>query len=306
MPTSTLPDDTDKVRNPMKRAYKVVDVFTKTSFLGNPVAVVLDTQGLDTRAMQAIANWTNLSETTFVLPAQSAEADYRLRIFTPRSELPFAGHPTLGSAHAVLESGRAVARNGQLVQECGVGLVALKVDGNGPDRIVSFALPPAKTTTLAKADIEELEAVLGAPVDRMAPPMMIDVGPVWIVARVADVDQLLALRPDFGRSLLFENRLGATGISVFATYAPTGMEIEVRSFATSQGVNEDPVCGSGNGSVAVFRHVRGLLPSGAVHYSATQGGCVGRTGQIAVHVGANGAVNIGGQCVTTVEGALAG
>lgn len=292
----------------MKRAYKVVDVFTKTPFTGNPVAVVLDAQGLDTQAMQAIASWTNLSETTFVLPPQSAEADYRLRIFSPRSELPFAGHPTLGSAHAVLEAGRAAPRNGQLVQECGVGLVGLKVNGSGGGRTLSFALPPAKQAALSEADREELEAILGVSVDRSASPMMIDVGPVWVVARVASAEQLLALKPDFGRSVVFEQRLGATGISVFAPCAHGVGDIEVRSFATSQGGNEDPVCGSGsgNGSVAVFQHVHGLLPPGQSEYTATQGRCVGRTGQIAVHIGTEGAVEVGGQCVTTVEGSLAG
>jgi PhzF family phenazine biosynthesis protein len=113
----------------MKRAYKVVDVFTARPLLGNPVAVILDADGLDTEAMQAIARWTNLSETTFVVSATTAEADYNLRIFTPRSELPFAGHPTLGSAHALLEAGRIAPRqNGRLIQECGIGLVELKID----------------------------------------------------------------------------------------------------------------------------------------------------------------------------------
>ncbi|MFT8863652.1 MAG: PhzF family phenazine biosynthesis protein [Acetobacter fabarum] len=290
----------------MQRTYKVVDVFTKVPFAGNPVAVVLDAQGLDTQAMQAIASWTNLSETTFLLPAQSDKADYQLRIFTPRNELPFAGHPTLGSAHAALEAGRAVPRQGQLVQECGVGLVTLHVNGSGEDRSLSFALPPARQATLDAADRAELEAILGVPVDHTAPPMMVDVGPVWIVARVSSVEQLLALRPDFGRSQVFEQRLGAIGISVFAAHGPDGVDIEVRSFAPSQGVNEDPVCGSGNGSVAVFRHVRGILPSGQGGYLATQGGCVGRAGRIFVRVGADGAVDVGGQCVTTVEGRLAG
>lgn len=290
----------------MKYAYRVVDVFTQTSFAGNPVAVVLDAQGLDTQAMQAIASWTNLSETTFVLPPQSAEADYRLRIFTPRSELPFAGHPTLGSAHAVLDCGRVTPRAGRLVQECGVGLVALRVEGSGADRIVHFALPPATQQALTDADIEELEAILGVQVDRVAAPMRVDVGAVWVVARVADVAQLLALTPDFGRAKLFEQRLGATGISVFANHAHTLADIEVRSFAASQGVNEDPVCGSGNGSVAVFRHARALLPPGGVRYNATQGGCLGRAGRLVVSVEPDGTVQVGGQCVTTVEGLLAG
>jgi len=151
----------------MNRSYKVVDVFTRKPLLGNPVAVILDTEGLDTAAMQAIANWTNLSETTFVLPPTSAEADYRLRIFTPRNELPFAGHPTLGSAHALLEAGRLTAgRDGRLVQQSSVGLVELTVEGIGEDRKLALALPPAKMISLTAADTAELDLIVRRPIDR--------------------------------------------------------------------------------------------------------------------------------------------
>lgn len=288
----------------MKRQYKVVDVFTATPLQGNPVAVVLDAEGLDTSEMQAIAAWTNLSETTFLLPPESAEADYRLRIFTPRSELPFAGHPTLGSAHAALEAGRASARNGRLVQQCGVGLVTLTVEGDGADRRLALALPPAKLKPLEVADIEELEAVLGTPVNREAPPAIVDVGAVWIVAQVSSAERLLSLNPDFARSAALEGRLGVTGLSIFGRHEDGEADIEVRSFAPSQGVNEDPVCGSGNGSVAVFRHASGLLSAGGSRYVAAQGQCVGRAGRIAVRIAADGAVEVGGQCMTTVDGTL--
>src|SRR5471032_272125 len=128
----------------MKRTYKVVDVFTDQALRGNPVAVLLDAEGLDTEEMQAIARWTNLAETTFVLPPTTADADYRLRIFTPRSELPFAGHPTLGSAHGILEAGRVVPRqSGRLIQQCGIGLVELTIGARGADRELTFRLPPA-------------------------------------------------------------------------------------------------------------------------------------------------------------------
>src|SRR5262245_45972460 len=133
----------------MTRSYKVVDVFTSRPLLGNPVAVVLDAEGLATDEMQAIARWTNLSDTTLILPPQTSEADYHLRIFTPRSELPFAGHPTLGSAHALLEAGRVSPRpDGRLIQQCGVGLVELAVDERESDRQLAFTLPTAKITAL--------------------------------------------------------------------------------------------------------------------------------------------------------------
>jgi PhzF family phenazine biosynthesis protein len=288
----------------MSREHKVVDVFTSVPLRGNPVAVVLDAEGLDTKTMQALAAWTNLSETTFLLPPDDPEASYRLRIFTPRGELPFAGHPTLGSAHAALESGRAVPREGRLVQQCGVGLVSLRVVGSGGDRELSFVLPSASLIPLGDSDVAELEAILGVDVDRAAPPTIVNVGAVWIVASVSDADQLLSLEPDFSRSAAFERRLGVTGVTLFAPKEPGGADIEVRSFASSQGVNEDPVCGSGNGSVAVFRHANGLIPPDGVRYVATQGQCLGRAGSIAVRVDADGRVELGGRCVTTVNGAI--
>ena len=246
----------------MPRRFVTLDVFTAEPLAGNPLAVVLDAEDLDTEALQAVAAWTNLSEPTFVLPAERPEADYRLRIFTPRSELPFAGHPTLGSAHAALEASRVVPRDGRLVQECGVGLVQLRADGEGAHRELSFSLPAATLTPLDGSDVEELEAILGAGINREAHPAMVNVGPVWIVACVSSVERLLSLKPDFARSAAFESRVGVTGVTLFAAKNGTEADIEVRSFASSQGVNEDPVCGSGNGSVAVFRHAHRLLPSG--------------------------------------------
>ncbi|MGO9816899.1 MAG: PhzF family phenazine biosynthesis protein [Acidocella sp.] len=252
----------------MQRAYKVVDVFTSTPLLGNPVAVVLDADGLDTEAMQRIARWTNLSETTFLLPPTNAAADYRLRIFTPRSELPFAGHPTLGSAYAVLEAGRVAPRDGRLVQECGVGLVRITVEDTGR---LTLGLPPAALRTLTPDEVEELEAVLGQPVLRDVPPALVNVGAVWVVAQLPSAAHLLALTPDFARSAAFERRLGATGLSLFGAHESGDAEIEVRSFAPSCGIDEDPVCGSGNGSIAAFRWERGQLPTTGTNYMAAQG-----------------------------------
>jgi len=290
----------------LQRAYKVVDAFSSRPFLGNPVAVVLDAEGLDTAAMQAIAGWTNLSETTFVLPPSTDGADYRLRIFAPRSELPFAGHPTLGSAHAVLEAGRVRPRDGRLVQECGVGLVNLSVQGEGTGRRITLDLPPATVTPLAPADIAEMEAILGHRVEAGAVPAIVNVGAIWAVAQMADAATVLDLTPDFARSAAFERRLGLTGLVVFGIHQNGEAAIEVRAFAPSCGVEEDPVCGSGNGSVAVFRRDRGLLPEGGGGYLAAQGRCVGRDGRIVVRVDAAGNVSIGGACVTCVDGMLAG
>lgn len=288
------------------RRYKVVDAFSARPFLGNPVAVVLEAEGLGTEAMQAIAGWTNLSETTFVLPPTMDGADYRLRIFTPRSELPFAGHPTLGSAHALLEAGLVRPRDGRLVQECGVGLVGLAVTGEGAGRRLALDLPPPAVMPLDPSDVAELEAILGCRLLQGVMPAIVNVGAVWVVAPVADAAAVLALKPDFARSVAFERRLGATGVVVFGAHDGGDAEIEVRAFAPSCGVEEDPVCGSGNGSIAVFRRARGLLPEGHAHYVATQGRCVGRDGRVSVTVDAAGKVSIGGACVTCVDGVLAG
>lgn len=286
------------------RSYKVVDVFTSEPLLGNPVAVVLDASGLETADMQRIAGWTNLSETTFLLPPTTTVADYRLRIFTPRSELPFAGHPTLGSAHAALEAGRVKPRDGRLVQECGVGLVELTVQNDGADRRLTFALPPATVTALQPGDSDELRAILGCALAPDVAPAIVQVGAVWVVAQLPSVAELLALRPDLARSAAFERRLGVTGLTVYAQHETDDDAIEVRSFAPSCGVDEDPVCGSGNGSVAVFRRARGLLPPSGASYAATQGRCVGRDGRIAVAVDAAGKVRLGGACVTGIDGTL--
>jgi PhzF family phenazine biosynthesis protein len=283
------------------RPYKVVDVFTDRPLRGNPVGVVFDADGLDAPAMQRIANWTNLSETTFVLSPTRPDADYRLRIFTPVDELPFAGHPTLGSAHAIVEAGRVQPREGLVVQECGVGLVPVRLDAASR----TLELPPARIADLPAGAIIELESVLGTQVVRSALPATVDVGPVWIVAQVAGAEALLALVPDYPRSAALERRLGATGVTVFGDCA-SGAEsqIEVRSFAPSSGVAEDPVCGSGNGAVAAFRRARGLLPPADASYRATQGRCVGRDGRISLTASLGGIVTVGGACVTVLDGRL--
>lgn len=288
----------------MSRAYKVVDAFSAKPLLGNPVAVILNSEGLTDAEMQAVARWTNLSATTFVLSPTKAEADYRLRIFTPGGELPFAGHPTLGSAHAVLQDGRASPRDGKLVQECGVGLVAIHVPNERSGAQLTLDLPQATMSDLSQEDVSEIEAILGERIVAQAQPAIIDVGPRWIVAQLPSVDALLALTPNFARSAEFERRHRVTGLTVFAKRQSGGPALEVRSFSPSCGVNEDPVCGSGNGSVAVFQAKRGMLRSEGSHYEAAQGRCVGRDGRIAVDVDEKGNVRIGGACVTSANGVL--
>ena len=270
--------------------FKQVDVFTDKPFLGNPVAVVIGADGLDAQTMQRIACWTNLSETTFLL--ESSKADYRLRIFTPRQELPFAGHPTIGSAHAALESG-FVPRKSRLKQECGAGLIELSVEDDGR---IFLKGPPAK---VARMD-PPIPSILLAPASAV---MKIDVGPVWVVGEVSDAAALAALKPDMTALAQWSDALRVTGATVFAPSGDSLSRIHVRSFAPAHGIPEDPVCGSGNLSVGVFLRESKLLERFGNAYVARQGIQLGRDGRVSVRVHPD-SIEIGGHAVTCVEGTL--
>ena len=287
-------------------SFKQVDVFTKVPFKGNPVAVVLQAEGLSGEQMQQIAHWTNLSETTFVLPASSAAADYRVRIFTPASELPFAGHPTIGTAHALLEAGVIAPRDGLLVQECAAGLISLVVshDQHG-ERWITFDLPQPAITPLDDAEVGELEAILGCAVSRAARPRLIDVGARWIIAQLASAEAVLACQPDMARMKRIEQKPQETGVTIFGEYAPGApARIEVRSFAPACGIDEDPVCGSGNGSVAAFIRDSGQTAHFGSQYLATQGAALGRAGLVRIAIEEE-RIQVGGMAVTCIDGQLA-
>ena len=275
-------------------------MFTATALLGNAVAVVLDGDGLDDVTMQRLAGWTNLSETTFVLSPTTAEADYRLRIFTPTAELPFAGHPTLGSAHAVLEAGVATPRDGFLRQECGAGVLRIRVDGSR----LTVRVPEAKVLGDHPIDAAALGRALGAPV--VATPLVIDLGPVWLVAHVIDEAALRGLVPDLPAIARLSRTLGLTGVTAFAFCDAAGAALAVRSFAPAAGVGEDPVCGSGNAAVGAYLGATDLLARTGTSYRASQGREVGRDGTVEVRVEDGGRrIEIGGTCVTVIDGHLA-
>ena len=269
--------------------FKQVDVFTDRPFFGNPVAVVIGAEGLDTSAMQRIANWTNLSETTFLL--SSTQADYRLRIFTPRQELPFAGHPTIGSAHAALESG-FVSRKSRLTQECGAGIIELSVEADGR---IFLKGPPAKVQKIE-------QQIPSIPLAPATPVMKVDVGPVWVVAEASDAAALAALKPDMTALAEWSEALHVTGTTVFAPSSDSLSKIHVRSFAPAHGVPEDPVCGSGNLSVAVFLKQNGQATRFGDAYVARQGMQMGRDGRVSVRLKEE--IEIGGHAVTCVDGTL--
>ena len=283
--------------------FKQVDVFTQKPFFGNPVAVVLDAAKLPDDQMQRIAAWTNLSETTFVLPPSSADADYRLRIFTPKQELPFAGHPTLGSAHAAIESGVATARQGKLRQECRAGIVDLAVETTHQGQRILLESPQAKITVLDAANSSALTSALGVTGALVQPALRIDVGVVWLIANLSDAEAVAALKPNMERVLQVSLANQASGITVFGNANDGLSRIHVRSFAPALGVAEDPVCGSGNASVAAYLIHYGLMGEIGAEYLAHQGMQVGRDGQVAVRAQGD-VIQIGGYAVTCVDGTL--
>lgn len=264
--------------------FKQVDVFTDRAFLGNPVAVVIGAEKLDTATMQRIACWENLSETTFLLPQSNEKADYRLRIFTPRQELPFAGHPTIGSAHAAIESGFIKKKN-LLRQECGAGVVELSVEGEA----IFVKGPEAKIAKVSQTLPFASEL------------LRVDVGAVWVVGEMPDAGALARLHPDMAAIAQFSRQLDASGVTVFASSGKS--EMHVRSFAPAYGIPEDPVCGTGNLSVAAYlKHTQQLSRFGE-RYIARQGMQLGRDGRVSVRVDPDG-IRIGGTSVTCVDGVL--
>ncbi|KHL02764.1 PhzF family phenazine biosynthesis protein [Sinomonas humi] len=283
----------------MNRTFSQVDVFTSEFLRGNPVAVVHDAEGVSDQDMAAFARWTNLSETTFLLPPTQSGADYRLRIFTPGGELPFAGHPTLGSARAWLEAGGVPAASGRLVQECGVGLVTLADDGGR----LAFAAPPLLRS--GPVDPSELALVvrsLGLAADDVVDAAWVDNGPGWVGLLLRDATTVLELRPDFAA-------MGGYKVGVIGPYDNTGEDpsvaFEVRAFCPDLAVPEDPVTGSLNAGLAQWLIGSGRAPSS---YIAQQGTALGRRGRVHVSAdglaGGDGEIWVGGDTVAGIRGTV--
>jgi PhzF family phenazine biosynthesis protein len=302
------------------RAFQQVDVFTDTAFLGNPLAVVLDGTGLSDAQMQTFAAWTQLSETTFVLQptpeGAAGGADYRVRIFTPGAELPFAGHPTLGTAHAWLKAGNTSRQAGLLMQECGVGLVTLKQLGER----WAFAAPPLKRSDISAEDLSPVLAALGLDASEVIAAQHLNNGPHWLGLLVHDVDTVLALEPDHAALKKLGTKVGvaakrqapegglirranreARAFAASSRMANDPTDLEVRAFAAPVGVTEDPVTGSLNASLAQWLMADGHMPD---HYSARQGTVLGRAGQVFLSKDAQGQVWVGGDVVGCIQGAV--
>ncbi len=275
-----------------ERPFQQVDVFSATPYRGNPVAVVLRGDGLSDEQMQTFARWTNLSETTFVLEATGPEADYRLRIFTPYRELPFAGHPTLGSCHAWLVAGGQAHNADAVVQQCAAGLIRIRRDS---DRL-AFAAPPClRSGPLEAALLQRIMRALSLKPADVLDHQWVDNGPGWCAIRLASADAVLALRPDW--AALHDIKLGVVG-----AHAPGGeAQFEVRALIGEGAGYEDPVTGSLNASLAQW-----LIGTGMANerYVAAQGTCMQRAGRVFLEGDGNAQVWVGGQSVTCISGTV--
>jgi len=266
-----------------------VDVFADGPLSGNPLAVVHDA-ALSDATMQAFARWTNLSETTFLLPPTSDAADYRVRIFTPGGELPFAGHPTLGTCHAWLEAGGTPSSPGAVVQECAVGLVRIRLDGER----AAFEAPPLRIGAVEDTLLADVLRAIGVPREAVREAALLDNGPVWLALLLDSAARVLAIEPDHA-ALKHLAKVGVAG----PTEAGAPTQFEVRAFAAPIGINEDPVTGSLNASLAQWLIGAGLAPE---RYVASQGARVGRGGRVYLERDAEGAVWVGGRSTTVVRG----
>jgi len=273
--------------------FKQIDVFSSHTLLGNPLAVVLDADGLSDARMAEFARWTNLSETTFLLAPQHPEADYRLRIFTTLHELPFAGHPTLGSCHAWLESG-GQPKGEEIIQECGIGLVRIRRLGTQ----LAFTAPALlRSGPVDGALLERVRLGMGLDERSIVDARWVDNGAGWMALRLKDRASVLALKPDYAQ-------LQSLAIGAFAPWDPaldgTDAQFEVRAFIAGDGMPEDPVTGSLNAGIAQWLLSEGLAPD---RYVVSQGTAMGRQGR--VHVQRLGDdIWIGGDAVTCIEGML--
>ena len=301
----------------ISRPYRQVDVFTSTPYWGNPLAVVLDGRGLSDEQMQRFARWTNLSETTFLLPPTQASADYRVRIFTPGGELPFAGHPTLGSCQAWLDTGGKPHDPQRIVQECAVGLVPIRRAGQQ----LAFAAPPLKRSTPAPQLLAGVAQALGLKPAQIRAAQLLDNGPSWLGLLLDSADTVLALDPDHTRLRELGQKVGVAALTAepaavqliarssrearaFADHADDAPhlatpDLEVRAFAAPVGITEDPVTGSLNASLAQWLMAEGHL---GTRYIAAQGTCLDRAGRLLLERDEAGQVWVGGQVQTCITG----
>jgi PhzF family phenazine biosynthesis protein len=288
---------------PTKRRFMQLDVFSRQPMKGNPLAVVVDAEGLDEATMRNFARWTNLSETAFLLPPTAPGADYRVRIFTPRQELPFAGHPSVGSAYVALEAGVVPAGKTRLIQQCAAGLLPVRIEGADAGRTIHVQAPPASVHPVDDA----LRASLGHALHGVlhdAQVRLVNNGPRWLVCHLGDALAVRALQPDLPAIAALSLQHGVIGVSIFGREHASDASMAVRAFCPADNIPEDPVTGSVNAGIMAF------LADGNDHtygdrYWASQGREVGCDGYVEVARDArDGSITIGGHCTMSIRGEL--
>ncbi len=284
--------------------YHQLDVFTERAGGGNPLGVVIAADDWSDAAMQAFATWTGLVETTFLLKPTDSKADYRVRIFTPQREIAFAGHPSIGSAHAALESGAASARNGILVQQCQAGLLPIRVETDRSVRQLSVQSPQSRIVSLGIDADRLLEGILGNIGIGALGPALVEGGRRWWLCELASEAELRAWHPDHEAIGALAMRTDSLGLCVFARSASGTHDVCVRAFPAGVGIVEDPASGAANGLIAATiaqREPHGALARG---YVVSQGREIGHDARIVVAIDADGSTWVGGQTQTVVVGDL--
>ena len=286
------------------RPFVQADVFADRPGAGNPLAVVLDAAGLDDAAMQAIARWTRLPETTFVLPPTRPGASYAIRMFSPKKEVPFAGHPSVGTAHVVLEAGLAEPRQGLLLQEGVAGLLPLRVDMDAGVRRIAIRTPRAQLVETAEARGARLaEALDWLPAGEL-PPALMDGGRRWWLAEARDEASLRSALPDWDSIAALARATASMGVLAFARCHGQDYQVAARAFVGGPALFEDAASGAANATLAAWLALRDALPGSGGHYQVSQGREVGHDARLHMQVDADGEVWAGGQVVSVIRGTI--
>ena len=280
------------------------DVFAPSIGTGNPLAVILDSRGLSTDQMQAIAHWTNLAETTFILPPTHPDADYRVRIFTTRKEIAFAGHPSIGSAHALIDAGLQPRQTGVILQECQAGMLPIRYRPESPDNTYSVRVPSSKWLRFA----DETDALFceALPVRYWTSlkPALVEGGRRWWLAQLPDERSVREFQPDRYAIEKLAQATGSLGLCIFATSSNPGAGLVVRAFPLGVGIAEDPASGAANAAIAAFLHETGHLAGIGCRYRVSQGREIGRDAVLSLEIDDQGQVWVGGDCKTVIRGRL--
>ena len=286
------------------RPFVQADVFADRPGAGNPLAVVLDAAGLDDAAMQAIARWTRLPETTFVLPPTRPGASYAIRMFSPKKEVPFAGHPSVGTAHVVLEAGLAEPRQGLLLQEGVAGLLPLRVDMDAGVRRIAIRTPRAQLVETAEARGARLAEALDWLPAGALPPALMDGGRRWWLAEARDEASLRSALPDWESIAALARATASMGVLAFARCHGQDYQVAARAFVGGPALFEDAASGAANATLAAWLALRDALPGSGGHYQVSQGREVGHDARLHMQVDADGEVWAGGQVVSVVRGTI--